>query len=87
MIIFFWFELALALAPERQARSGVPAIGLLVGIYYLFAGLILLLRAHLWSRRAGPVQRLVPHAKGRACGYLAAVAIQFMIVLILLFAW
>ena len=84
MIIFLLFVFTLALAPEHQARSGARAIGLLVGIYYLLVGLVLLLRSHLWSKRPGPVQRLIPHANGRAYGYIAAVALQLAVAIALL---
>jgi hypothetical protein len=34
---------------------------------------MMLLRARLSARRRCQVQRLIPHAKGRAYGYLAAI--------------
>jgi hypothetical protein len=72
--------------PQRLRGSLAPSIGSVVAIFYLSAGLILLRKAHLWSGRAGPVQRLVTHAKGRAYGFLAAIAFQFGIIMALLFA-
>ena len=78
------FTLATAADGER-ARSGAPYMGFLVATYYLFVGLYLLRKAHVWAGRAGPVQKLVTHAKGRACGFLAAVVCQLGITIALLF--
>lgn len=82
------------IAPEFHAASGrhedgglvACAIGFWVAIFYLFWGLSLLRKAHLWAGRAGPVQRLVTHARGRAYGFLAAILCQLGIMLTLLFA-
>jgi len=57
------------------------SMGLVVAIFYLFTGLILLRKARLWAGRAGPIQRLATHARGRAYGFLAAVACQLGIVI------
>jgi hypothetical protein len=61
-------------------------MGFVVAILYLSMGLILLIKAHVWAGRAGPVQRLVPHARGRGYGFLAAVLCQLGITIALLFA-
>ena len=82
------------IAPEFQAASGrhvdggmvACSLGCVVAIFYLFRGLSLLIRAHAWARRAGPVQRLVAHARGRACGVLVAVSCQLGVMMALLFA-
>jgi hypothetical protein len=84
--IFSVILLTLAMAPEYRARAGAPSVGFLVAPFYLFMGLILLGKAHAWARRAGPVQRLIAHARGRACGFLAAVLCQLGITFALLFA-
>ena len=94
VIIFSISALTLAVAPdyprqmlERHARTQAPAgAGFLVAIFYLFVGLRLLRKAHVWAARSGPVQRLVPHARGRAYGFLAAVLCQLGIAMALLFA-
>jgi hypothetical protein len=86
IIIFGLIVLTLAAAPEYRARSGAPFMGLVVAIFYLLAGLNLLRKAHVWAGRAGPVERLVTHAKGRAYGFLAAIPCQLGIVTALLFA-
>ncbi len=81
--------LTLAAAPDIPPRlrgSVAPSMGFVVAIFYLFAGLSLLIKARFWTGRAGPVQRLVPHARGRAYGFLAAVACQLGITIALLFA-
>ena len=83
--------LTLAIAPDYppnlHARSGAGAlsVGFCVAIFYLFTGLSLLRKAHFWAGRAGPLQRLVPHARGRAYGFLAAIACQLAITMTLLF--
>jgi hypothetical protein len=60
-------------------------MGFVVAIFYSLAGLNLLRKAHVWAGRAGPVQRLVIHARGRAYGFLAAVLCQLGITIALLF--
>ena len=81
------------IAPEFRAASGrgngnmlACRLGSMVAIFYLLRGLSLLIRAHFWARRAGPVQRLVTHARGKACGFLAAIPCQLGIMMALLFA-
>jgi hypothetical protein len=87
IIVFGLIVLTLAIAPDNdRARSGAPYMGFVVATFYLFAGLSLLIRAHSWAGRAGPVQRLVTHARGRAYGFLAAVLCQLGITMALLFA-
>ncbi len=66
----------LALGPDYQALRGASGLGLVLAIVYLFSGLSLLIRAHFWAGRAGPIQRLIPHVRGRACGFLAAIPCQ-----------
>jgi len=61
-------------------------MGFVVAVFYLFTGLILLRKAYLWVGRAGPIQKLVAHARGRAYGVFAAVACQLGIVMALLLA-
>jgi cytochrome c biogenesis protein CcdA len=61
-------------------------LGFVVAIFYLFTGLSLLRKARFWAGRAGPVQRLVTHARGRAYGFLAAIPCQLGIMMALLFA-
>jgi hypothetical protein len=85
LIIFGVIVLTVAVAPDNdRARSGAPYMGFVVAIFYLLVGLNLLRKAHVWARRAGPVQRLVPHARGRAYGFLAAVLCQLGITIALL---
>lgn len=75
-------------AASRRHQDGgtvASALGFWVALFYLVWGLSLLAKAHFW-RRAWPVQRLVPHARGRAYGFLAAVACQLGIMAALLFA-
>jgi hypothetical protein len=90
--IFGLIVLTLAVAPDYppnlQAHRGSVAssIGFVVAIFYLIVALSLLRKAYVWTGRAGPVQRLVTHAKGRACGLLAAITCQLGIVIALLFA-
>ena len=94
IIIFSIIALTLAIAPdyprqmlERHARPAAAAmVGFLVAIFYLFTGLSLLRKAQFWAGRAGPVQRLVTHARGRAYGFLAAALCQLGIAIALLFA-
>jgi hypothetical protein len=86
--VFLLIVFTLAAAPDVPQRlrgSVAPSIGFVVAIFYLFTGLILLRKAHVWAGRAGPVQRLVTHARGRACGFLAAVLCQLGITISLLF--
>jgi len=87
-LIAFTFGVAPDYPPRFNAHRGSVAasMGFLVAIFYLFAGLIVLRKAHLWAKRAGPIQRLVTHARGRAYGFLVAVACQLGIVIALLFA-
>ncbi len=87
--VFGLIVLTLAIAPDVPPRlrgSVAPSMGFLVAIFYLLTGLSLLRKAHLWAGRAGPVQRLVTHARGRAYGFLAAVACQLGVIIALLFA-
>jgi hypothetical protein len=94
MIIFGIIAMTLATQPsypkemlERHATTQVPAVvGFLFAIYYLFVGLNMLRKARIWARQAGPVQKLVAHARGRAYGFLAAVLCQLGIAMALLFA-
>jgi peroxiredoxin family protein len=91
-MVFGLIVLTLAIAPDyppnlrAHAGSAAASMGFVVAVFYLFIGLILLRKAHVWAGRAGPVQRLVTHARGRAYGFLAAVACQLGIVMALLFA-
>ena len=82
MIVFGLIVLTLALAPDYRARPAVTGIGLCVAVFYLFTAL----KAHLWAGRAGPVQRLATHARGRAYGFLAGVLCQLGITIPLPFA-
>jgi len=87
--VFGLIVLTLATAPDvphRLQGSVAPSIGFVVAIFYLLTGLTLLRKAHLWAGRAGPVQRLATHARGRAYGFLAAVGCQLGIIIALLFA-
>ena len=87
--IFGLIVVTLAIAPDVPSRlrgSVAPSMGFVVAIFYLFVGLRLFGKAHFWAGRAGPVQRLVPHARGRAYGFLAAIACQLGITIALLFA-
>jgi hypothetical protein len=89
IIVFGLIVLTFAAAPDLPHRlrgSVAPTMGFVVAIFYLFTGLNLLRKARFWARRAGPVQRLVTHARGRAYGFLAAVACQLGIIIALLFA-
>jgi len=92
IMVFGLIVLTLATAPDyppnlNAHRGSVAAsVGSVVAIFYLLMGLILLRKAHIWAVRAGPLQRLVTHARGRACGFLAATACQLGIVMALLFA-
>lgn len=88
IIVFSLIVLTFAAAadlPHRVRGSVAPTVGFVVAVFYLLTGLISLRRAHLWSGRGGPVQRLVTHARGRAYGFLAAVACQLGIIIALLF--
>jgi len=75
-------------ASRRDQDGGMVAcaMGFWVALFYLFWGLSLLGKAHFWAGRAGPVQRLVTHARGRAYGFLAAVTCQLGFMVALLFA-
>ena len=86
LVVFGLILLTLAAAPEARARSGAPAIGILVAPFYLIVGLLVLRKARVWARRAGAVQRLIPHARGRAYGFLAAAFCQLGITIPLLLA-
>src|SRR6266404_2678890 len=87
--VFGLIVLTLATAPDvphRLQGSVAPSMGCVVAIFYSFRGLSLLRKAHFWARGAGPVQRLITHARGRAYGFLAAAACQLGIITALLFA-
>ena len=87
--VFGFIVLTLATAPDvphRLQGSVAPSMGCVVAIFYSFTGLSLLRKAHFWARGAGPVQRLITHARGRAYGFLAAAACQLGIITALLFA-
>jgi hypothetical protein len=94
IIIFSIIAFTLATQPdypkellERHATTQAPAaVGFLLAIYYLFVGLLLLRKTRIWERQAGPVQKLVAHARGRAYGFLAAVVCQLGIAVALQFA-
>jgi len=92
VMVFGLIVLTLGVAPDyppnlrAHAGSAAASMGFVVTVFYLFTGLILLRKAHVWAGRVGPVQRLVTHARGRAYGFLAAVACQLGIVMALLFA-
>jgi hypothetical protein len=92
IIVFGLIVLTFATAPDYPPRfnthrgSVAASVGLVVAIFYLFTGLVLLMKAHLWAGRGGPVQRLATHARGRAYGFLAAVLCQLGIIMALLFA-
>jgi hypothetical protein len=86
IIVFGLIVLTLAAAPEYQARQGAPYTGFVVAIFYLFMSLRLLIKARFWAVQAGPVERLIPHARGRAYGFFAAVCCQLGITLTMLFA-
>jgi hypothetical protein len=80
------FIVMLAMGPDYQAVPTAGGVGLLVAVFYLLIGLTLLGKAYCWARRGGAVQRLVAHARGRACGSLAAIPCQLGIVIMLRFA-
>ena len=90
--VFCLVVLTFATAPgyppnlRAHALSAAASMGFLVAIVCLFWGLVLLRRAHVWAGRAGPIQRLAPHARGRAYGFIAAAACEFAIVIALVFA-
>jgi hypothetical protein len=94
MIIFSIIAITLAIEPdnprellERHAKTQAPAaVGFLLAIYYLLGGLNMLRKARIGARQAGPVQKLVAHARGRAYGFLAAVLCQLGVAVALLFA-
>jgi len=93
IIVFGLIVLTFATAPDYPPKmnahrgSMAASMGLVVAIFFLFMGLILLRKARLWAGRAGPIQRLATHARGRAYGFLAAVACQLGIAIAaLLFA-
>ena len=86
--VFFLIVFTLAAAPDVPGRLRAvmaPSVGIVVAIFYLFVVLILLKKAHVWAGRAGPVQRLVTHARGRAYGFIAAILCQLGITIALLF--
>jgi hypothetical protein len=89
IIVVFWIILALTIDSyyhERPALRSVEGfLGVWVALFYFAWGLILLARARGWAEREGAVQKLVPCAKGRACGLLASVFCQLGIVVALLF--
>ena len=86
MIISGWIVLAVSLfADDARARSGAPDMGFVVAIFCSLFGLNPLRKAHVWAGRAGPVQRLVAHARGRAYGFLAAALCQLGITVASLF--
>lgn len=74
--------------PNMNAHRGSMAatVGILVAAFYVSWGLMMLGKARVWAERAGAVQRLVPHARGRAYGFLAATTCQFGITIALLLA-
>lgn len=80
----FGVILLLVTAPAYHAASVALAMGFAVAISFFFAGLSLLRKAHFWAGRAGPVQTLVTHARGRAYGYLAAIPCQLGVMIMLL---
>jgi len=88
--VFFLIVLMFAMAPEapppRLRGLVAPSMGFWVAIFYFVIGLSLLRKAKVWAERAGPVQRLVTHARGRAYGFLAAITCQLGIVIALLLA-
>jgi len=85
-LVVLTFGMAPEAPPSRLRGAIAPSMGFWVAVFYLFAGLILLRRANSWAGRAGAVQRLVTHARGRAYGFLAAVLCQLGIVIALLLA-
>lgn len=92
IIVFCFIVLTFGVAPDYPPRLSAhrgavaASMGFVVAIFYLFWGLNLLRKAHLWAGRAGPLQRLVTHASGRGYGFLAAVACQLGVTIALLFA-
>jgi len=90
IIVFCLIVLTFAVAPNYpphlQTHRGAMAasIGVLVALFYLFWGLMMLRKARVWADRAGPVHRLVPHARGKAYGFFAAITCQFCIIIALL---
>ena len=92
IIVFGSIVLTFGTAPDyppnlaAHRASAAASMGFVVAIFYLLNGLNLARKVHLWAGRAGPLQRLVTHARGRAYGFLAATACQFSIVMALLFA-
>jgi hypothetical protein len=75
--------LLLAGGPDYKARPTAAGLALLVASYYLLASLYLFARAWFWTRRSGPIQRLVANARGRACGALAAIPSQIGLVMLM----
>src|SRR5712664_3749347 len=47
IVVFGLIVLTLAVAPDYRARSGAPYMGFVVAIFYLFAGLSLLIKSAL----------------------------------------
>jgi hypothetical protein len=92
ILVFCWIVLTIAAAPDYppnlQAHRGAVAAstGIWVALFYLFWGLMLLRKARVWAGRAGPVQRLITHARGRAYGFLAVVLCPLGMMIALLFA-
>ncbi len=85
-LVVLTFGMAPEAPPSRLRGALAPSMGFWVAVFYLFVGLILLRKARSWAGRAGEVQRLVTHARGRAYGFLAAVLCQLSIVIALLLA-
>ena len=83
-LVMLLLVLLLALGPDYQAKRGAAGVGGLVAILYLFTGLWLLLKAHGWARRSGPIQRLIPGARGRAWGFLTALLCQLAFLALLI---
>ena len=92
IIVFCFIVLTFGVAADYPPRlsshrgSVAASMGFVVAIFYLFWGLNLLRKAYFWAGRPGQLQRLVTHARGRAYGFLAAVACQLGITIVLLFA-
>jgi hypothetical protein len=92
IIVFGLIVVTLAAAPDYppnlQAHRGAMAAsaGFCVALLYLLWGLMLLRKARAWAGQAGPVQRLVTHAKGRAYGFIAVILCPIGLTIALLFA-
>src|SRR5579859_4568550 len=85
-LVVLTFAMAPEAPPARLRGAIAPSMGFWVAVFYLFVGVILLRKARSWTVRAGAVQKLVTHARGRAYGFLAAVLCQLGIVIALLLA-